>query len=132
MLRDRRTLITMAVAVMLLAGLAWAWFGPAAQAPAAVAPGQSSAARRASERQEAALPPAADVKLSALESPRAEPGEATRNPFRFEQRAAAAADKPADTTAPGLVVMPTEPAAPAGPPRSAGARRGSRDRCAAR
>jgi hypothetical protein len=116
MLRDRRTLISVAVAVLLAAAVAWAWFGPGSDSPAAVAPRQSSAARRASEQQDAALPPAANVKLGSLESPRAEPADATRNPFRFERRAAPTADTPAGTTAPGLVLKPAEPAAPAGPP----------------
>ena len=63
------------------------------------------------------MPPAADVRLPALEAPRSEPASAGRNPFRFERRAAAPAEKPTEV-APGLVLTPTEPAtaAPSGPP----------------
>ena len=89
MLRDRRTLIAVAVAVILAAAVAWAWFAPGTPRPAAVATRQSSPARRASEQQDGALPAAANVKLGSLETPKAEPADATRNPFRFERRAAA-------------------------------------------
>ena len=117
MLSDRRTLITLAVLVILAAGIAWTWFGPATSSPAAVAPRQSAAARRASEQQEVPLPPAAGVKLSALASARAEPADANRNPFRFERPAAASPSaRPTDGGAPGFVPKPAEPAAPAGPP----------------
>ena len=116
MLRDRRTQITLAVLVLLAAGIAWTWFGPATPSPAAVAPRQSTAARRASEQQEVPLPPAAGVKLSALASARAEPADANRNPFRFERPAASPSAKPTDDAAPGFVPKPAEPAAPAGPP----------------
>ncbi len=115
MFRDRRTLIAVAVAVLLAAAVGWSWFGPGTQSPAAVAPRQSSAARRASEQQEAPLPPAANVKIGSLESARAEPADATRNPFRFERRAAPQAGTPAETAAPGLALKPAEPAGPAAP-----------------
>ena len=115
MLRDRRTLIAVAVAVILAAAGAWAWFGPGTPRPSAVATRQSSPTRRASEQQDGALPPAADVKLGSLESPRAEPADATRNPFRFERRAAPKTDTP-ESSAPGPVLKPAEPAAPTGPP----------------
>jgi hypothetical protein len=116
MLRERRTLIALAALVLLVGGVAWTWFGPAAQSPAAEAPRQSAAARRTSEQQEGRLLPAPDVKLSALESPRAEPADATRNPFRFERPAAPQSARPTDSAAPEPVFKPAEPAAPAGPP----------------
>jgi hypothetical protein len=113
MLRDRRTLIAVAVAVILAAAVAWAWFGPSAASPSAVATRQSGPPRRASEQQDGALPPAASVKLGSLESPKAEPADATRNPFRFE-RAAPKTGNP-DSGEPGLVLKPAEPAAPPAP-----------------
>jgi hypothetical protein len=116
MRRDRRTLIAVAVAVLLAAAVAWAWFGPAPSSPAAVAPRQSSPARRASDQQDPVLPPAADVKLGSLAAPRAEPEAATRNPFRFERRSAPQASLPTESSPPGLVLKPAEPAAPTGPP----------------
>ena len=112
MLRDRRTLIAVAVAVILAAAVAWAWFAPGTPRPAAVATRLSSPARRTSEQQDGALPPAANVKLGSLESPKAEPPVATRNPFRFERRAAPKADGP---DSPGLVLKPAEPTAPTAP-----------------
>ena len=117
MLRDRRTLIGVVVAVILAATGAWTWFGPGTPTPAAVAPRPSAAARRTSEPPDGALPPAANVKLGSLESTRAEPADATRNPFRFERRAAPSSAGP-DAAAPGLVLKPAEPAEPAaaGPP----------------
>ena len=111
MLRERRTLIAVAVAVILAAAVAWAWFGRT-PTPSAVATRQSSPTRRASEQQDGALPPAANVKLGSLESPKAEPADATRNPFRFERRAAPTSGAP---ESPGLVLKPAEPAAPAAP-----------------
>jgi hypothetical protein len=117
MLRDRRRLLAVLAVVTLAAVATWTWWGPA---PATPAPGrtsarQSGAASRASEQQESALPPAADVRLSALESSRAKPADAGRNPFRFERRAAPI-DKPTEI-APGLVLKPADPApAPTGPP----------------
>ena len=114
MLRDRRTLIAVAVAVILAAAVAWAWFAPGTPRPAAVATRQSSPARRTSEQQDGALPPAANVKLGSLETPKAEPADATRNPFRFERRAAAKSGDP-ETSAPGLVLKPAEPTAPTAP-----------------
>jgi hypothetical protein len=116
MLRERRTQISLAALLLLVAGVAWTWFGPAAQSPAAVAPRQSTSARQASEQQEGRLLPAPNVKLSALESPRTVPADATRNPFQFERPAAPQSARPTDSAAPGLVLKPAEPAGPAGPP----------------
>jgi hypothetical protein len=112
MLRDRRQLLTLVALVILMAAAAWIWFGPSAQTPAAVAAGV--AVRGGAAGQEATLPAAAAVRLSALESPRAQPSEAVRNPFRFERRAAPEAQKPANPSE-SVAVQPAEPAAPAGP-----------------
>ena len=114
MLRDRRTQIAVVVAVILAAAVAWAWFGSGTPAPSAVATRQSTPPRRASEQQDGALPPAASVKLGSLESPKAEPADATRNPFRFERGAAPKSGTP-ETSDPGLVLKPAEPAGPAAP-----------------
>ena len=114
MLRDRRRLIAIAVAVILAAAVAWAWFAPSTSTPTAALPRQSGATRRASEQQDGALPPAENVKLGSLESRRAEPADATRNPFRFERRAAPKAGT-LESASPGLVLKPTEPAGPAVP-----------------
>jgi hypothetical protein len=110
MLRERRQLLTLLALVLVMAAAAWIWFGPSAQTPAAAAPGGV----RGAAGQEAPLPAAAAVRLPSLESPRAQPSEATRNPFRFERRAAPDTQKPANP-AESFALKPAEPTAPAGP-----------------
>ena len=83
---------------------------PAAQVaqPPRPAPAEGTAASRA-----LALP-AFDIRLERLKADRAELIETARNPFRFQQVAAAA--EPARLAAAAQPPVPTAPVAPAGPP----------------
>ncbi len=110
---DRRTLLAVAAALVLLGAAAWTFFGPSAPAPAAVAQG----GRRGTAATEP-LPSAEAVRLADLEAPRAKPAETTRDPFRFQARATAAGGS-SPGSAPVFAPVPAVPAgptAPAGPP----------------
>jgi hypothetical protein len=63
---------------------------------------------------EQALAPMAPVKLAELTAPRAEPGEAARNPFRFQPKVVAPPPRP--VTPPPVIEAPHAPAPPPGPP----------------
>jgi len=113
---DRRQLLIGAVTIVVL-GLAMWTFWPAPAPP----PRQTVAAkpRAKSGRPNAnavAVGPADAVKLDALKASREDPGEAGRNPFRFQPKAAPpppkVVEKPLVTEAP----RPTGPPVPTGPP----------------
>ena len=57
----------------------------------------------------------APVKLAELTAPRDEPGEAARNPFRFQPKARPAAAA-AGVAPPPVIEAPRPPAPPPGPP----------------
>src|SRR5690606_25290382 len=108
---DRRTLLTVAVLVLVLGAVAWTFFGPSAPAPPVVAQGNG---RRSTAGEP--LPSAEAVRLGDLDVARARPAETTRDPFRFEARAT-----PAGGSAPGSApVFAPVPAAPAGPAEPTG------------
>ena len=88
---DRRQLMLGAAAVVVLVLAAWTLW-PSTPAPARGA-GADAARGRAAERGAAADRPgrSAPVKLDALTASRDEPGEAARNPFRFQPKVVAAA-----------------------------------------
>jgi hypothetical protein len=62
-------------------------------------------------------PSALDVRLDSLEGERPDPGQAERNPFRFQPKAAPQRERPAPSKAPVEEVAPLpEPAEPGPPP----------------
>lgn len=85
-----------------------------ASAPVAGAPPARPAAARARTTQPAAAPAVTEVKLKALTATRQVPGDAPRNPFRFQTRSAPEARPVAD--APPAADIPVRPAPPPGPP----------------
>jgi hypothetical protein len=112
----RRLLLAVALLVAVAAAL-WNYFGSSAAGTGArTDPGTP---RRPAQAAGAAttepLPPAEAVRLAALQSERDEPSAATRNPFKFERRAAAPTRQQEETptVAPAA---PAGPAAPSGPP----------------
>jgi hypothetical protein len=112
---DRRRLVMAGAAAAVLV-LAYVWFRPSAPAPAA-----SPSAARPRSGTGAAVPsdaaePVKRVRLDELKAPRDEPGEAARNPFRFQPRVVAPPPRPvAPPTAP-VIEGPRPPPVPAGPP----------------
>jgi hypothetical protein len=111
--RDRRTLLVVAALVIVLGAVAWTFFGPSAAAPSA---GRSGNDRRATGAA-GPLPEAEGVRLPALTASRAQPTDTTRNPFRFQGRAAATtSETPQVAPSPAPAPAPVEPAGPPPPP----------------
>jgi hypothetical protein len=120
MAAERRTLwlAVALVGVLVVAGIVWT-SGGSTPSPTGVTSAQTPRAqgRGAAAGEQTAPGP---VRLDALKVHRAEPGDAERNPFRFEQRAVAQpavtmttpAAKPANESA----FSPITRAVPAGPP----------------
>jgi hypothetical protein len=114
---DRRKLLTGAGAGLVLGLAAWSLW-PSPPQPVAVRPRTSAAERSKSTPVADSMGPMAPVKLSALKDSRDAPGEASRNPFRFEPKIVAAPPRPAVAQpvieAPRVTPMPTGP--PPAPP----------------
>ena len=106
---DRKRLLTGAGAVVLL--LATWWFWPST-APAAAKGNAVSAARPGAAKAGTDGGPVGPVKLEALRSASAEPGDGSRNPFRFKPKPAPPPSRP--LTPPSI--EPTRPMVPTGPP----------------
>lgn len=100
-----------AAAVVLAAWLLW----PAAPASTPTPP-RPRGGRPAAAAAAAAQEPLAPVKLEALTASRQEPGDASRNPFRYKPKAAPPPPKP--VAPPVSLADPPKPAStvPAGPP----------------
>jgi len=110
---DRRKLLTGGGAALVLIIAAWSlWPSPpqAAQAP----PRTNAAARSKSASGTDTLQPMAPVKLDVLNDSRDAPGEAARNPFRFEPRTAPA--PPRAAVAQPVIEAPRTAPVPSGPP----------------
>lgn len=90
----------------------WALW-PATPPPAATAPAR--AAQGATQGAAAEPEPVAPVKLEALAAERAVPGDTSRNPFRYQQRAVAPPPRSAAPPEP-VTSEPPKPVAPSGPP----------------
>lgn len=108
---DRRTLWALAALAVVMGIGAWTWFGPGSTplpAQTAAAPGRAGAGEAAALPQAEAM----TVRMSALESKRAEPTDSARNPFQFGR----AANAPTADAAPAPVMAPPAPTAPPGPP----------------
>lgn len=110
---ERKQLVMGGAAVIVLV-LAVTLMWPTRTAPN-VAAGAPSAARAKSARAAAEQPgPVAPVKLKSLTSTREDPGDARRNPFRFQPKAVA--PPPRTAAAEPVVTEPVRPAPPPGPP----------------
>jgi hypothetical protein len=116
---ERRQLLIGAAVVVVL-GLA-AWFSrPAAPAPRPAAPAQARVrGGRQSANAAVAAGPADPVKLDALKASHDDPGQAGRNPFRFQSKPVPKAG-PAPTPVPIIESsgppLPPEPIGPRPPP----------------
>jgi hypothetical protein len=115
MAAKRRTIwFALALAALLVvARIVWT-SGGAAPAPAGTT---APRAPRAQAAQGAEEPPG-QVKLDELKVHRAEPGDAARNPFRFQERAAPPTPDTLQPAMPGnqSAVTPVVPTVPTGPP----------------
>ena len=100
--------------------LAISWLRPAPEPPPASTPAPAAAAPAARARGGRNQPPGdpnapfAAVKLKALSDARDEPGEAKRNPFRFQPKFVPPPPKPVETAP--VISEPPRPVAPPGPP----------------
>ena len=110
-MRLERSQLIIGVAVVVLLGLAAWMFWPATPAPRTTAQTRARAARPPAKAE--TLGPADAVRLDTLKTAREDPGEAGRNPFRFQAKAA----PPPKVVAPPIV---TEAPRPTGPPPSTG------------
>lgn len=108
---DRRQLLLGGVLVILVAVAAWQFWPSEPAAASAPAP---AAVRNRQGTQGGAPKPVDPVKLGTLTGTRSDPGEASRNPFRFQPRAAPPPPRP-ELPPPGQVPF-TAPPPPAGPP----------------
>ncbi len=107
---DRRQLLLSGALIIVVALAAWQ-FWPSAPASTAPAP----AADRGRPSAQADVPkPVAPVKIHTLTASRSGPGEAERNPFRFQPKAAPPPPRP--SRPPSGEVPFAVPASPAGPP----------------
>jgi len=112
----RQMLMGGATGVVLILALRGLWGSAPITAPAPVAgvtaPGRGNVAAGGD-----ALAPLAPVKLKALEASREGPGEAARNPFRFQPKPTPPPPRPAVTQP--VSEAPLAPALPPGPPPAA-------------
>jgi hypothetical protein len=116
--KRQRELALAGGAVLLLAIATWAMQRGAPQAPDANAPAGTAAATRP---QPHAKSPVTEVDLQPLEAERPEPGESSRNPFRFKPKPApppsAAVVKQREQQAAAAAQAASAPAEPPPPPR---------------
>lgn len=110
--RSRKQLALGAAAVVIVVIAAWS-FWPSSPAPVSV-PARTTAAVKG---RAGAAPPGsvAPVKLDALKASREGPGEAARNPFRFQPKVVAPPPRQI-VTAPQVPTGPVVPPPPPGPP----------------
>jgi hypothetical protein len=115
---DRRQWLMAGAAVIALV-LAVTLMWPASRAsstPPARAARPPARAKSAHGAETTSSGPVAPVKLKALSETRDEPGEAKRNPFRFQPKAAPPPPKPVIVAAPSQPTEAARPAPPPGPP----------------
>jgi hypothetical protein len=111
----RRQVIGLALLVVVLAA-GWSFWRSTA-VPSGARAGAVRRPAPGTGAQPEALPPAEEVRLASLELQRGEPSAASRNPFKFERRAAAGATA-AEPGAPAASAPadPAVPLVPSGPP----------------
>lgn len=107
---ERRQLMLGAAVVVVLGLAAWMLWQPAAAAPRPTAPSQFARARGGKQSANAPVGPADPVKLDALKASHDDPGQAGRNPFRFQPKAV----KPI-VVPPIVVTAQPPPSGPTGP-----------------
>jgi hypothetical protein len=112
---DRRQLLLGGVGAIVLVIAAWTFWPSAATAPVTAAPKTAARGARAASADTTPEPVAA-VKLKELMLARDEPGEAARNPFRFQPKVVAPPPRPVVTQPPVIDTTPRPPAPPPGPP----------------
>ena len=115
MFADRRRLLLGGAVVVVLGIALWLQLSPAT--PAATPAARARSSRQAAEREAAG--PMQPVKLAVLAAStgREEPSETSRNPFRFQPKAAPPAPRPAPGAANGPDTgRPAAPLVPTGPP----------------
>jgi hypothetical protein len=110
MFADKRRLLLSGSAVALLVVLLWS-LQPASPPAAASMPARAQAGQQTT----AAPPPVAPVKLESLASERQDPGDTSRNPFRYQPKVVAPPPRPV-VEAPPTAVEPPRPVTPTGPP----------------
>ena len=111
---ERRQWILGAAAVVVLGIALWSLWSPATP-PRTTGPAQARARSSRPSANRTAAGPADTVRLDALRASHDDPGDAGRNPFRYQVKAA---PPPARTTAPPSVTEAPRPApaVPTGPP----------------
>ena len=109
---DRRKLLTGVAAGLVLVLAAWTLW-PASQVTTTRA--RPSVAERSKTAPPDSLGPMEPVKLGALKDSREAPGEAARNPFRFQPRIVAPPPRP-PVAQPAIEAPPTAPVASGPPP----------------
>ncbi len=115
---ERRQLVLGAVTVVVL-GLAFWTLRPATPVPATTAPTQARTRGARPGPAATGSAPVGPVKLAALAASRNDPGEAARNPFRFQPKVVPPPPRPptaVGSEAPVVRPTPTGPAPP--PPRA--------------
>jgi hypothetical protein len=110
--RRRQLLMGGGVGSVLVLAMWLMW--PASPAPSASSPATAARGRTAKPDQ-AEVTPVDPVKLAALKDGRDEPGQASRNPFRFQPKVAPAPPRPV-TPPPPVNATPSRPMPPPGPP----------------
>lgn len=110
---DRRQLMLGGAGAVLLLIAAWTYWPSSASSPVTAAPVVPARGARPA----AATPgPVAAVKLKELTIARDEPGEAARNPFRFQPKVAPPPPRPVVTQPPVVDTTPRPPSPPGPPP----------------
>jgi hypothetical protein len=113
---ERRQLILGAAVVVVLGLAAWMLWGPAAAAPRPTAPSQFARARGGKPSANAVVGPADPVKLDALKASHDDPGQAGRNPFRFQPKPVPPIKVVTSPPVVSETPRPTGPTGPTGPP----------------
>ena len=108
---DRRQLLLGAAVVVVLGLAAWA-LQPSTPVPRTTVPAQAARARGGKPSANAPVGPADAVRLDALKASHDDPGQAGRNPFRFQPKPA---PPPPKVVTPVVTEAP-RPAPPTGPP----------------
>jgi len=115
MRRERRQLILGAAAIVVLGIALWWFWGPAPVTARATVPTQARPRAGRTSGNSTPAGPADAVKLDALRALREDPGEAGRNPFRYQPKAPP--PSPARVTTPIMSETPRPgPSVPTGPP----------------